>query len=141
MDRPLEDKRPFGPFIGGSEELQVLDVRQDGYPKIIIEVDNTDDSVFDVINARAKFEVYDITIELNEGQVGTREMPTQIITIFSDDKEVDNNYIQHIINVMESKYTVYNIDIGGYIKREPEEVGMPDSIDMGFKEESTEVNK
>ena len=131
MRRPFADKRPIGPFFGQEgkipdEEMEILSVKRDCKPKIIVDVNSeagqsgvglqgmgvTD--VFKMIDDRARFEVDDVVVETVEGEIGTFEPLKDRIVIFTDEEEIPLEDINHIVGVLENKFSVVRSDISGY---------------------------
>lgn len=146
VERPLADKRPFGPFLGTEEESPsgILEVRQDANPELILEVDEIDDTskVMDLISNKAKFDIHDILIEVNEGEVYTREPATWTIQIIADQNEVDLADFQLIADIIENRYSLFKSKVSASIERDPDELGVRDPFEGAeFVEESTEVDR
>lgn len=145
MERPLSDFRPFGPIADGSylQESGILEARQTCSPEIKIELAETgsevNDQVFDLTN-KAKFEIHDVFVGRNEGQIGTREPLTTTVQIIADEKEVALEDLNHMVNLFESKFTVFESDIAASVEVDSSKI--EDPFEGGeFIEEPTEVDR
>lgn len=127
MKRPFADKRPIGPIFS-ERNSGILEVREAAYPELVVEVadiENSDD-VFELVSSRAKFEVYDIILERNEGEIGTTEPGSWTIKVISGDKEVDIQDLNLLVDIIETRYTVFRSIVGASIERDPDELGIGD---------------
>ena len=145
MKRPLSNLRPFGPIADGSylQESSILEARQTCSPEIKLELAETgsevNDQVFDLTN-ESKFEIHDVYVGRNEGQIGTREPLTTTVKIIADEKEVALEDLNHMVNLFESKFTVFESDIAASVEVDSSKV--EDPFEGGeFIEEPTEVDR
>lgn len=148
MRRPFKNSRPIGPLINrdySQEEVDVLQVRRDCNPEINIEIAESsagiDEEIFNLVEDRARFEVDDIIVGKNEGAIGTQEPITTVIDIIAVEKEVPLSDINHLVNTIESRYTVFESTVAASVEEDPEDVGIPESLPMGFNPEPTKVDE
>lgn len=145
MDRPLEQIRPFGPIADGSylEESGILEARKQAYPEIRLELAETgsgiSDEIFDLTH-KSKFEINDVMVGREEGQIGTREPLTTTVQIISAEKEVSSEDINHMIELFKTRYTVFESDIAASVEVDPEGIVDP-FAGQEFIEEPTEVGE
>lgn len=136
MKRPLASKRLIGPFF----DRGVLEARKQCYPELKLEIAETVDpqDVFDLVGDRARFEVDDIRVGVEGGELGSIEPRTTTIQIISDEKEVDMQDLNHMVGVMESRYTVFDSIVAASVEVDSTNIENP----LGgaeFIEESTEL--
>jgi GTP:adenosylcobinamide-phosphate guanylyltransferase len=119
-----------------------LEARQTCSPEIKLELAETgsevNDQVFDLTN-EAKFEIHDVFVGRNEGQIGTREPLTTTVQIIADEKEVALEDLNHMVNLFETKFTVFESDIAASVEVNSSKVEDPFE-GSEFIEESTEVD-
>lgn len=138
MRRPLASKRLIGPFF----DKGILEARKQCNPELKLEIAETVDpqDVFDLVGDRARFGVDDIRVGVEEGQIGTTEPQITTIQIISDDKEVDLQDLNHMVDVMESRYTVFDSIVAGSV--EVDSSNIPNPFEgREFIEEPTEVEE
>jgi len=145
MERPLSNLRPFGPIADGTylQETGILEARKQCYPEIRLELAETgpevNDEVFDLTH-NAKFERHDVLVGRNEGQIGTREPLTTTVQIISAEKEIPLEDLNHMVNLFESKFTVFESNIAASVEVDSSKVEYPFE-GSEFIEESTEVDQ
>jgi hypothetical protein len=138
MKRPLASKRLIGPFF----DKGILEARKQCNPELKLEIAETVDpqDVFDLVGDRARFEVDDIRVGIEEGQIGTTEPQITTIQIISDEKEVDLQDLNHMVDVMEGRYTVFDSIVAASVEVDSTNIENP----LGgaeFIEESTDVEE
>jgi len=145
MRRPLKNIRPFGPVADSSylQESGILEARQTCSPEIKLELAETgsevNDEVFD-LTQKAKFEIHNVYVGRNEGQIGTREPLTTTVQIISAEKEIPLEDLNHMVNLFESKFTVFESNIAASVEVDSSKVEYPFE-GSEFIEESTEVDQ
>lgn len=143
MKRPLSDKRVIGPFVQPNffQQDDFLIARKQCSPEIRLELaevySGVDEELFDVIERNAKFDIDDILIGRLEGEIGTQEPLTTTVQIITDDKEIELEDLNHMVNVIESRYTVFESIIGASVEVDPEDHNLG-FIPTDFDEEPTE---
>lgn len=145
MKRPFEDRRPAGPFVKSTlfqQDDDFLIARKQCSPEIRLELaevhSGVSDELFDLIDKHAKFNIDDVLVGREEGQLGTREPLTTTVQIITDDKEVELEDLNHMVNVIENRYTVFESIIGASVEVDPQDHDLG-FIPTEFTEESTEV--
>jgi len=145
VERPFADKRPFGPFIEETDDRGssgILEARETANPELVIEVDDAHNTneVFDIVDNNAKFDVYDVRVRAEEGKMYTREPVSHIIQIISGDQMVDLIDLQHLADVIENRYTVFETKVSASIERDPAMLDISNPFEgFEFVEEETEV--
>ena len=145
MKRPFKDKRPLGPFADGSylQESGLIEARQTCSPEIKLELAETgsgvNDEVFD-LTEKAKFEIHDVFVGRREGQIGTREPLTTTVQIITDEKEINIEDLNHMVELFRSRFTVFEADIAGSVEVDSSDI--EDPFGGGeFIEEPTELER
>jgi len=126
------------------DESGILMARERCSPKLLFRMSERPDSeeAFEYAKTRAMFDIADMIIDVDEGQLYTTEPPVITVEVYVEDREVDFLEIKHFVTAMESKYDVFRVDVSGSTERDPDALGIQDPFEGAeFKEEPTEVER
>jgi len=145
MKRPFENRRIVGPIFDGSRlnSSGLLEARKKCSPEIWIEIAEDraglSEEIFETTR-QSKFDIHDVLVGREEGSIGTREPAITTIHIITDEKEIQLEDINHMVDLIKSKFTVFEVKIGGSVEVDPDSVGLTDPFrDREFKQEPTDI--